>query len=49
MLSPIVNDGLLDLDEESERPTLVTRFTKNSDEWMSAEYFNVRNAIAVRK
>jgi hypothetical protein len=48
VLAPIVNDGLLDLDENSERPTLVTRFTKNSDEWISAEYFNVRNGEKCR-
>jgi len=46
--SPILNDGLLDNDESSERPTLVTRFTKNSDEWMSAQYFNVRNGEKCR-
>ena len=48
VLAPIVNDGLLDLDENSERPTLVTRFTKNSYDWMSAEYFNVRNGEKCR-
>lgn len=43
-----MNDGLLDLDDNSERPTLVTRFTKNSYDWMSAEYFNVRNGEKCR-
>jgi hypothetical protein len=48
VLSPIVNDAGLYLGKNSEKPTLVTRFTKNTDEWMSAQYFNVRNAEKCR-
>jgi hypothetical protein len=48
VLSPIVNDGWFCSDEDSEKPTLVTRFTKNTDEWISAQYFNVRNGEKCR-
>lgn len=32
----------LQLDEEADKPILVTRFNKHSDEWSAATYYNVR-------
>jgi hypothetical protein len=40
VLAPIVND--VNLDEQIEKPILVTRFTKKSEEWLNAKYYNVR-------
>ena len=40
VLAPIIND--VDLDEQTEKPFLVTRFTKKSEEWLNATYYNVR-------
>lgn len=40
VLAPIVND--IDLDEQAEKPILITRFTKKSEEWLDATYYNVR-------
>ncbi len=42
VLAPVVRDSTLDMDKQSEKPILVTRFTKNPTEWVDAEYFNVR-------
>lgn len=43
VLAPIVRDGELDLEEDAEKPILITRFTKSSKEWLRATYFNVRS------
>jgi hypothetical protein len=40
VLVPIIND--VDLDEQTEKPILVTRFTKKSEEWLNATYYDVR-------
>jgi hypothetical protein len=40
VLAPIIND--VDLDEQTEKPIPVTRFTKKSEEWLNATYYNVR-------
>lgn len=40
VLAPIIND--VDLDEQTEKPILVTRFTKKSEEWLNTTYYNVR-------
>jgi hypothetical protein len=42
VLAPVVRDGNFNLDEEAKKPILVTRFTKDSEEWSTATYFNVR-------
>ena len=46
VLAPIVND--VDLDEQTEKPILVTRFTKKSEEWLNATYYNVRTGKTCR-
>ena len=33
VLAPVVSDGDFNLDEEANKPILVTRFTKASAEW----------------
>jgi hypothetical protein len=40
VLAPIINN--VDLDEQTEKPILVTQFTKKSEEWLNATYYNVR-------
>ena len=40
VLAPIINN--VDLDEHTEKPILVTQFTKKSEEWLNATYYNVR-------
>ena len=42
VLAPVVRDGDLNLDAKADKPILVTRFTKASEEWPTATYFNVR-------
>lgn len=42
VLAPVIRDGELDLDTRSDKPILITRFTKNSEEWENATYYNVR-------
>jgi hypothetical protein len=42
VLAPVIREGDLQLDEEAEKPILVTRFNKNSQEWSAATYYNVR-------
>jgi len=39
VLAPVIREGDLDLDE---KPILVTRFSKKSEEWSAATYYNVR-------
>lgn len=43
VLVPVIREGDLHLDEESEKPILVTRFNKRSEEWSAATYYNVRS------
>ncbi len=31
----------LDLEKQAEKPILITRYTKNSAEWLDAAYYNV--------
>jgi hypothetical protein len=42
VLSPVIREGDLRLDEDAEKPILVTRFSKDSEEWIDATYHNVR-------
>jgi hypothetical protein len=42
VLAPVIREGDLQLDEEADKPILVTRFNKHSDEWSAATYYNVR-------
>jgi hypothetical protein len=46
VLAPIINDD--DLDEQAEKPIFITRFTKNSAEWLDATYYNVRTGQPIR-
>ena len=48
VLAPIVRDRDFNLDEEANKPILVMRFSKNSEEWTTATYFNVRTGKACR-
>jgi len=42
VLAPVVRDEDFNLDEEANKPILVTRFEKNSEVWAGATCFNVR-------
>jgi hypothetical protein len=42
VLAPILRSDKLDPDERAEKPILITRFNKHSDEWLDATYYNVR-------
>jgi len=42
VLAPVIREEDLQLTEEAEKPILVTRFNKDSDEWSAATYYNVR-------
>lgn len=42
VLAPVIREGDLQLEEEVEKPILVTQFSKNSEEWRMATYHNVR-------
>ena len=42
VLSPVVRDNKRNIDEQSEKPILITRFTSNPAEWSEATYYNVR-------
>lgn len=46
VLAPIINED--DLAEQVEKPILITRFTKNSEEWLGATFFNVRTGKPCR-
>ena len=46
VLAPVVRDGDFNLDEEANKPILVTRFSKDSEEWSGATYYNVRTGDA---
>jgi hypothetical protein len=43
VLAPVIREGDLQLAEEAEKPILVTRFNKHSEEWSGAMYYNVRS------
>jgi hypothetical protein len=42
VLAPILRRDKLDPEERAEKPILITRFNKHSDEWLDATYYNVR-------
>jgi hypothetical protein len=42
VLAPIIRASKLDPESQAEKPILITRFSKHSDEWSSATYYNVR-------
>jgi hypothetical protein len=46
VLAPVIREGDLQLAEEAEKPILVTRFNKDSDEWSAGTYYNVRSGEA---
>jgi hypothetical protein len=43
-----IRDRDLHLDEAGEKPILITRLTKNSEEWENATYYNVRTGETCR-
>ena len=47
VLAPIV-DGEIDLDEQAEKPILITRFEKDSAKWENATFYNVRTGKPCR-
>ncbi|SPF36940.1 conserved hypothetical protein [Candidatus Sulfotelmatobacter kueseliae] len=48
VLAPILLTDRLDPSERAEKPILITRFTKHSDEWLNATYYNVRTGEECR-
>ena len=42
VLAPILRSEKLDPEKRAEKPILITRFNKHSDEWLDATYYNVR-------
>jgi hypothetical protein len=48
VLAPVVRDGDFNLDEEANKPILVTRFAKHSEESSTATHFNVRTGKPCR-
>ena len=48
VLAPVVRDGDENLDEDANKPILVTRFAKASNEWPTATYLNVRTGRPCR-
>jgi hypothetical protein len=42
VLAPVIREGDLQVEEEAEKPILVTQFDKDSEEWSTARYHNVR-------
>jgi len=43
VLAPVIREGELQLAEHAEKPILITRFDKDSEEWSGATYYNVRS------
>jgi hypothetical protein len=43
VLAPVIREGDLQLDEDAEKPILVTQFSRDSEEWSAATYYNVRS------
>jgi len=48
VLAPILLTDKLEPEERAEKPILITRFTKHSEEWLGAVYYNVRNGKECR-
>ncbi len=52
VLAPIVSDERLSLEKlaekQAKKPILITRYTKNSEEWSNAIYYNVRTGKPCR-
>jgi hypothetical protein len=48
VLAPILRSDKLDPEERAEKPILITRFNKHSDEWLDAIYYNVRTGEECR-
>jgi len=48
ILAPILRSDKLDPEERAEKPILITRFNKHSDEWLDATYYNVRTGEECR-
>jgi hypothetical protein len=48
VLAPIIRDSKLDPESQAEKPIFITRFSKHSDEWSNATYYNVRTAEECR-
>jgi hypothetical protein len=48
VLAPILLSDKLDPEARAEKPILITRFTKHSEEWLDATYFNVRTGRKCR-
>ena len=46
VLAPVINED--ELDDQSDKPILITRFTKKSEKWLNAIYYNVRRAHPCR-
>jgi hypothetical protein len=42
VLAPILRSDKLNPEERAEKPILITRFNKHSDEWLDGTYYNVR-------
>jgi hypothetical protein len=42
VLAPILRGDKLEPEERADKPILITRFNKHSDEWLDATYYNVR-------
>jgi hypothetical protein len=48
VLAPILRNDKLDPEERAEKPILITRFNKHSDEWLEATYYDVRTGKKCR-
>ncbi len=48
VLAPILQTDELDLDELAEKPILITRFNKHSEDWLDATYYDVRTGKECR-
>jgi len=48
VVAPIIRDNKLDPESPLVKPILITRFTKHSEEWLNATYYNVRTGEECR-
>jgi hypothetical protein len=48
VLAPILLTDKLDPEERAEKPILITRFNKHSEDWLDATYYNVRTGKECR-
>lgn len=48
VLAPILRSDKLNPEERAEKPILITRFNKHSDEWLDTTYYNVRTGKKCR-